>query len=278
MEQWWQVILKAKIDDINLDEIGFELIELGAAGTELITQNQLKCFISGDEKKLNDFKQILNHFPIQLVSCETVPNINWVQKCSEVWHKLIIENITITPVMSLEDGLKLPLAEHNNFYIIPSCGFGTGHHATTNQATAILQSSKLNNIKRCLDIGTGSGLLAIIAHRLFNIPIDAIDNDGDAINNAKENAILNRTNNINIQQADAMTWDNGCYDLVIANLYAELLEKLHSRIYLTTNRWLLISGFHTPDTPELSQYDTPLWKRCDVRTTDGWTAMLLEKL
>ena len=74
-----------------------------------------------------------------------------------------------------------------------------------------------------------------------------------------------------------MTWNKGVYDLVIANLYAELLEKLHDTLYNSTKKWLLISGFRSPNLPELSKFNNPLWERVDVRTQDNWSAMLLKK-
>ena len=276
---WWTLLFNVD-DDADLDSIGCELIERGAFGTELIGNDEIRCYFQGNESELENLKNNISDLPLKIKSSELLPSENWVQKCEDVWQQLDIDRISIIPVMSLEKGESLPPATAQKIYIIPGCGFGTGHHATTNQATAILQSEILKNekITKVLDVGTGSGLLAIVANRIFNVPVDAFDNDSDAVNNARDNIILNGVqDNINLQVADAMSWNKGVYDLVIANLYAELLEKLHDTLYNSTKIWLLISGFRSPDLPELSKFNNPLWERVDVRTQDNWSAMLLRK-
>lgn len=278
---WWSILLEAD-STADLDLLGCELIDLGASGTELLENHQIQCFLQATKDGLASFSKNVTLLPLKIISAEPVPATNWVQKCEEVWQKLEINNLTIIPVLSLEQGQALPQATAQEIYIIPGCGFGTGHHATTNQATAILQNEDLKKCcpKRVLDVGTGSGLLAIAASKLFNASVDAFDNDPDAVANAIENVTLNNvTSSVSVCQADAASWFNGEYDLVIANLYAELLEKLHDVLYKATKHgaWLLISGFHSADLPELSRYTDPLWERKEIRKAEGWSAMLLKK-
>src|SRR5882672_5140869 len=128
-------------------------------------------------------------------------------------------------------------------------GFGTGHHATTRLCLAALQQIDLQN-RRVIDIGTGSGVLAIAASRLGAATVVAIDDDPDAITAARDNLTLNPDARVTIEVSDVRIPDPGSqiadhFDVVVANLTGGLLIAAAARLKLLAGRSgrLVISGF-----------------------------------
>jgi len=110
--------------------------------------------------------------------------------------------------------------------------FGTGRHETTSGCVkALLRLSKSMKVKKPLDIGTGTGILAFATHHLFHVRVLAGDNDKDAVRVARENAAINGLKkSIRIVTSDgyraAAIRNGGPYDLVTANILANPLISL----------------------------------------------------
>ena len=129
--------------------------------------------------------------------------------------------------------------------IDPSTGFGTGHHASTRLSLELLQRRDIQGA-RVIDVGTGSGVLALAAWRLGAAHVIAIDNDPDALDNARENVIRNgAAQAITIEQLDLTNASLEPADLVIANLTGAILQRhaVALRRLLTSNGRLIVSGF-----------------------------------
>jgi ribosomal protein L11 methyltransferase len=122
-------------------------------------------------------------------------------------------------------------------------GFGTGHHPTTRLCLGALQEFDVSG-STVIDVGTGSGVLAIAARRLGAARVVAIDNDPDAAQAARENAAGNRVA-IDVRVADLMTLALSRFDLVLANLTgAQLIQSAGRLQDLATRRGpLILSGF-----------------------------------
>ena len=128
--------------------------------------------------------------------------------------------------------------------IQPSMGFGTGHHATTRLCLAALQRIDLSG-KTVLDVGTGSGVLAIAARMLGALDVLGIDDDPDAIESARGNVALNRGVHVELQVVGLERVVLTPFDVVIANLTGGLLMNAADRLASlvgSTGR-LVISGF-----------------------------------
>src|SRR5437763_5665948 len=103
-------------------------------------------------------------------------------------------------------------------------GFGTGHHATTRLCLAALQAIDLRG-QFVLDVGTGSGLLAIAAARLGAARAVGTDDDPDAIQAANENLALNDVANVQFVVADLMKDALPQAPVVVANLMGALIVR-----------------------------------------------------
>jgi ribosomal protein L11 methyltransferase len=131
----------------------------------------------------------------------------------------------------------------NTVVIQPSMGFGTGHHATTRLVLKALQDLPLEG-RSVLDIGCGSGVLAIAAVKLGARAAVAVDIDPDALDNARENAALNDI-------GDRIRFELGDYrqmslraEIVMANLTGGLLEQSAEALAaaVAPGGWLIVSG------------------------------------
>lgn len=131
----------------------------------------------------------------------------------------------------------------------PSVIFGSGFHATTRLCLQTLELVLLESgekIESVLDLGTGTGLLAIAAAKLGVKKVTAIDNNPMACQVAERNIDLNECGEqVTIRQADLLQekLDFGKYDLVIANLYKGLLLHLFDQEEFWQAKMHLISGF-----------------------------------
>lgn len=238
---WWQVTFLSQ----EPDESAYLLIELGADGVWQENDNTVQSYFRGAQAQVENFEKEAAALGFQKVARVEVKDQNWLQNCREIWQPVQVGKLTITPILSLEERPKRALAEHE-ILLIPGTGFGTGHHASTRLAMGFLQDERLNGFApaRILDLGTGSGVLALACAEQYSCPIDAMDNDPVAIENAIDNINLNNKQSaIKAFVADAATL-SGKYDLIMANIYAELLIKLvpQFQALLSPNGFTILSG------------------------------------
>jgi len=138
--------------------------------------------------------------------------------------------------------------------IDPKMSFGTGHHDTTWLMARELFSLDLKN-KSLLDMGCGTGVLAIIAKKLGAKNILGIDIDDWSIENSIENAIVNNSSDIVFEKGNATLLTNKKFDLILANINRNVLLKDLSVYFnsLNENGIILLSGFFENDQNELNQ-------------------------
>lgn len=137
--------------------------------------------------------------------------------------------------------------------IAPKMSFGTGHHETTFMMLKLLLGENVQN-KTVLDMGCGTGVLAILTEMMGAGQIDAIDFDDWCVENTTENMQMNHCKHINVKLGDASILGSVRYDLIIANINRNtLLEDIP--VYVTNLKKegiLLLSGFYLNDLDMIS--------------------------
>lgn len=199
-----------------------------------------------------------------------VPDDDWARRSQQDLQAIQVGRLIVAPPWDVQRS-DLPV-----IVIEPSTGFGTGHHATTRLCLRLLQQLELRGT-RVVDIGTGSGVLALAAWKLGATDIVAADNDPDALNNARENIARNgAAGSIDIVCDDLRTMKIDVADVVLANLTAAVLVRHATALQALVRRggYLIVSGF-APDhlvevVPALGGFD----RIKDIAEAD-WQAVLL---
>lgn len=185
-------------------------------------------------------------FPNVVLRPEDVPDEDWAARSQAALRAVTIGTLTVAPPWDIPERIPNGEPRTTNHIIViqPSMGFGTGHHATTRLCLTALQLIDLHN-KNVIDVGTGSGVLAIAARRLGAAGVLAIDHDADAIAAAEENVRLNQESRIALEVADLRESPIGQFDVVIANLTGGLLIASADRLqsFAIGGGRLVLSGF-----------------------------------
>ena len=156
--------------------------------------------------------------------------------------------------------------------IEPAQGFGTGAHPTTRLVLSLLQDQPRSSV---LDLGCGSGVLAVAAALLGFGPVTAIDNDPVAIEATQDNLKRNDVDGlIRAFVLDALQQDIPRADLVLANVLLEPLVRIAPK--LTAPR-LILSGLLTTQADECAvAYEKQGYVLRERRDRDGWAALVLD--
>ena len=163
--------------------------------------------------------------------------------------------------------------------IEPSRGFGTGHHQSTRLCIALLQNRNLAG-QTMIDVGTGSGVLAITAAKLGAAYVAAIDVDPDAVENARENIAANAVGEIvEAHVEDFITANRSPADIVTANLTGTLLARHATDLarFVRSSGALVVSGFNVEEKDLVEQAFGPDLAITESAEEDGWWAFVLSR-
>ena len=239
----------------ELGNVGFEsFVETENGVTAYIQKTDWSAEILADVFVLNS-----DEFSIEY-NLNEVPQTNW----NAEWEKNF-EPIQVDDLVSI----RAPFHENPNLkydiVIEPKMSFGTGHHETTHMMVQHLLQLDLEN-KKVLDMGCGTGILAIFAEMKGAKPLDAIDIDNWCYENSIENVTRNNCENISVYEGDATLLVDKKYDVIIANINRNIL-LMDMKVYtncLEAGGILLLSGFYEQDIPvidaEVSKYGLKLEK------------------
>lgn len=235
-------------------EPGVEILiaELGYAGFESFveTEEGVSAYIQKEEwnDAILDDIQILNSTEFEInYTFNEIEQVNWNAEWEKNFNPIIVDDVC---------SVRAPFHDKPNakFDIIiePKMSFGTGHHETTYMMIQHLLKADLTN-KSVLDMGCGTGVLAILAEMKGAKPIDAIDYDNWCYLNSSENVERNKCAHITVIEGDATALKGKNYDVIIANINRNILLN-DMQTYVTSlnkNGVLFLSGFYNDDIPAI---------------------------
>ena len=209
---------------------------------ELDETSRLRAFFTSAQSRDDAAHALAASFGAHLfVELINVEDEDWAARSQAQLQAVTIGRITVAPPWSVPGVVG---SDPIVVVIRPSMGFGTGHHATTRLMLEALQQLTLEN-QTVLDIGCGSGILAIAAVKLGARSATGIDIDPDALLNARENAGLNHiVDRVRFDEGDfRVRWDRA--GVVMANLTGALLERSATKLadLVAPGGVLVVSGF-----------------------------------
>lgn len=239
LEPWRDIVIA------QLGELGYESFEEDMEGFKAwIPQAEF------DESKLVELKTL--H--------AGVCGISWSSKDlqDKNWNAVWEENFT--PVL-IDDKVFIRAEHHasvedvdHEIVIQPRMAFGTGHHATTTMMVKACLSNEMLGKSVC-DLGCGTAVLAILASRMGGTRVVAIDNDANAVDNAKRNCIRNETPEVHVEIGVIDAVKGHQYDIILANIQRNVLvEGMNTMAEaLNVGGLLYLSGFILDDVDAMKE-------------------------
>ncbi|MEY4552307.1 MAG: hypothetical protein RL099_635 [Bacteroidota bacterium] len=260
------------LDEAVKDILIAELAALGFDGFEE-TETGLFSYIElvrFDSELCSGLDELVKRYGVTYTSA-TIDKQNW----NALWESNF-EPVLVDDFVGVRANFHPPFnggVEHD-IIITPKMSFGTGHHGTTYSVMQLMRGIDFAN-KSVFDFGTGTGLLAILAHKLGAGDILAVDNDDWCIENASENITVNNTQSIEIQKVDNAKL-NKKFNIIIANINKNIiLDNLAFLAEATVpGGVVLLSGLLVEDEPEIEAACKALgWRHQETRTRNNWIAL-----
>ena len=235
------------VPDVSRDALIYKLKELGSLGLYENGETLHAYFEHSNNvdllcEELNLFRGVLGSSgldPSFSFTHTLLPPQDW----NEVWKKSITpinagNAITIIPPWETADAGRIIIM------IDSGMAFGTGHHETTRTCLAHIEKISGGRVgKSLLDIGTGTGILAIGASKMGFSHIVAVDTDPLAVDAARENITLNGLKNIEVKEG-SISVVKGKFDVIIANLISSTLIEISPEVasHLNADGIVILSG------------------------------------
>ena len=215
------------------------------------TDTSLRAYVDSsefDETNLHQTLAVFAHAKPQ-IDIREHPSQNWNASWESNYPPVEVERICqiVSTFHTPQEGFTYTIL------INPQMSFGTGHHQTTR--LMVRQMDKLNFVgKSVLDMGCGTGILAILALKMGANRALGIDIDQWSEENARENCLLNDVSDqIDIQQGDVTNIPDLHYDMILANINRNVLlaDMAEYAQHLRPGGNLILSGFYEPDLPKI---------------------------
>lgn len=274
--------VEVRLDLSPCDETRTDILAalLAQAGFESFVPDEkgLTAYIKSELFDPKAVDAVAEDFPMDCdfkIQSEVVEGKDW----NSEWEKNYFKPIVIDDVCVIHSSFHKDIPQcRYDIVIDPKMAFGTGHHATTSLVLRQLLSMDLNGL-RIVDMGTGTGILAILASMRGAARVDAIEIDEFAFNNAVDNLRLNFADAVMPRLGDAsllaMISD---VDLFIANINRNIITA-DLPAYVKTLKpgaKMVLSGFYEPDVEVILEVARPLGLEYVAHhVLDRWTCLVL---
>ncbi len=256
-----------------LCEIGYESFVPDTKGLTAYVKSELY-----DEPEVHE---ILSRFPLDVslsVSATVIEGQDW----NKEWEKNYFQPIVVGDKCVIHSSFHtgVPKAQFD-IVIDPKMAFGTGHHATTSQVIKYLLDMNLEN-KSVIDMGTGTGILAILCAMKGATPVSAVEIDEFAYVNAVENFKTNGVPQVSVTHGDASALVTiKPADVFIANINRNIITAdiaAYTKC-LIPGGTMLLSGFYVEDIPVIMDVAKPLGLEfVENSEQDKWACLKLRAI
>ena len=287
MANWYEI--RIPVTDKTEDAILNFLFELGCGGCQQV-QGEVIGYFSTDVEKKN-VEQKVRRYLIELEKLgiwpestgyiiNDIPDQDWNAEWKKFFKPIAVsEKFMVKPTW---EKLEVPTKEFV-IEIDPKQAFGTGVHETTQLMLQFLEDYPIAG-KKVLDVGTGTGILAIAAMKLGADEVVAFDNDPAAIAAAEEN-ISHNLGETNLKlltgSPDTIAITPATFNVVLANITKNVIFKYfeHLTRFLRPNGFLIISGILVEELEEVKNriYRKEIFKIEEIRTQKEWVGLVLQK-
>ena len=249
-------------------DFGFDTFDYSDVGFIAYINEEFSTNLNFTDLKFDDF--------IYSYQIEKIKTINWNAEWEQNFDPVLVDDLLF---------IRAPFHEKNHSFkheivIMPKMSFGTGHHQTTRLVCKEMFSIDFYN-KRVLDMGCGTGILAILSKKLGANEVIGIDIDEWSVENSVENCSVNMFPEIQIKLGNVDLLKNEFhFDIILANINKNILKKdiqYYSEKLVTKGR-IFLSGFFTTDINEIKDVANINNLNFILSTNENeWAMMVFEK-
>lgn len=266
---------RAEIVEAEIADLGFDSFT--------VEEPFLNAFIPKDQFSEPNLKTVLSAFDAADFhlshTVELVKEQNWNAAWESDFEPVVVGGEVTVKATYHKD---LPRTRYN-IVIDPQMSFGSGHHQTTTMMIEqLLEERKFLKNKALLDMGCGTGILAIVAAKLGAAPVHAVDIDPRCCRSTVANARRNRIpHKLVTVCGDASVLIRGQYDYILANINRNILladMASYVRALKPQGGRIFLSGFYTADIPLLLEKAANLGlTETGRRSREDWALLVLQK-
>ena len=254
----------------ELSQLGFDSFQEHENGISAYVDSKISSEIDLKDIQIFNTEEFKISFEINSVEKQ-----NWNIKWESNFDPIYVDNICC---------VRAPFHPKSDYkydlVIEPKMSFGTGHHETTSMMISFILANEFTNSSVC-DIGSGTGVLAILAEQRGANRIDAIDIDNWCYLNSLENIKRNNSKNINIFEGEVEKLMHFNYDNIFANINLNVLLNdicIYAKM-LNKNGVLYLSGFYKKDINKIEQEARcSALKLIETKQENDWVSLKLSKV